>query len=126
MRMIPANTAWVPGSSPDGGVCRRFRNRHATHRTVTTEAFADGLVFGLATQACVIPPQSSNDVNAMINAVRELAYDCRYADARAVLNGWDVGGCMVLSSGTGQSRTTKFAKHAQTLLSAAPANQTAI
>lgn len=55
--------------------------------TETTEDCAEGLIFDLATQTCMTPEQSTNDDNAMMDAVRELAYAGRYADARRVLDG---------------------------------------
>jgi hypothetical protein len=63
--------------------------------TETTETCADGLIFDLATQTCMTPDQSSNDDNAMMDAVRELSYDGRYADARTVLDGLDADDTMV-------------------------------
>lgn len=63
--------------------------------TETTEVCADGLIFDLATQTCMAPDQSTNDDNAMMDAVRELAYDGRYADARRVLDGLDQTDSMV-------------------------------
>lgn len=52
----------------------------------TTTTCAEGLVFDLATQTCLPPEQSTNDSNAMYEIMRELAYDGRYADAKAVLD----------------------------------------
>jgi len=63
--------------------------------TETTENCADGLIFDLATQTCMTPAQSTNDDNAMMDAVRELAYDGRYADARTVLDGLDANDSLV-------------------------------
>ncbi|MCF2872451.1 hypothetical protein L0664_15355 [Octadecabacter sp. G9-8] len=63
--------------------------------TETTETCADGLVFDLATQTCMTPAASSNDDNAMMDAVRELAYDGRFADARDVLDLLDPADSMV-------------------------------
>ena len=63
--------------------------------TETTEACAEGLIFDLATQTCMTADQSTNDDNAMMDAVRELAYDGRYADARNVLDGLDANDSMV-------------------------------
>ena len=63
--------------------------------TETTETCAEGLIFDLATQTCMTPAQSTNDDNAMMDAVRELSYQGRYADARTVLDGLDAGDSMV-------------------------------
>ncbi len=63
--------------------------------TETTETCADGLIFDLATQTCMTPDQSTNDDSAMMDAVRELSYAGRYADARAVLDGLDAENSMV-------------------------------
>jgi predicted Zn-dependent protease len=54
--------------------------------TETTQDCAEGLIFDLATQTCMTPDQSTNDDSAMMDAVRELAYDGRYADARTILD----------------------------------------
>jgi predicted Zn-dependent protease len=54
--------------------------------TETTQDCAEGLIFDLATQTCMTPDQSTNDDSAMMDAVRELAYDGRYADARTLLD----------------------------------------
>lgn len=54
--------------------------------TETTEDCAEGLIFDLATQTCMRPDLSSNDDTAMMNAVRELAYYGRYADALVILD----------------------------------------
>ncbi len=54
--------------------------------TATTQVCAEGLVFDLATKTCMTPAQSSNDDNARLNDVRELAYEGRYADALTVLD----------------------------------------
>lgn len=54
--------------------------------TKTTEECAGGFIFDLETQACIGLYQSTNDDRMMMNAVRELAYDGRYADARAILD----------------------------------------
>lgn len=63
--------------------------------TETTKTCTQGLIFDLATQTCMTPAQSTNDDNAMMDAVRELAYDGRYADARTVLDGLDARDSMV-------------------------------
>ncbi|WP_375281274.1 tetratricopeptide repeat protein [Pseudooctadecabacter sp.] len=63
--------------------------------TETTEDCAEGLVFDLATQTCMTPEQSTNDDSAMMDAVRELAYAGRYADARTVLDQLDPADSMV-------------------------------
>jgi len=57
--------------------------------TETTETCEDGLIFDLATETCMTPDESTNDDSAMMDAVRELAYDGRYADARTVLDQLD-------------------------------------
>ena len=54
--------------------------------TATTQTCADGLVFDLATKTCLPPEESTNDDNARLNDVRELAYAGRYADALRVLD----------------------------------------
>lgn len=63
--------------------------------TETTETCADGLIFDLATQTCMTPDQSTNDDAAMMDAVRELAYAGRHADARSVLDGLNPADSMV-------------------------------
>lgn len=63
--------------------------------TETTEQCVEGLVFDLATQTCMTPEQSTNDDNAMMDAVRELSYEGRYADARQVLDLLDPADSMV-------------------------------
>ena len=63
--------------------------------TETTESCADGLAFDLATQTCMTAASSTNDDNAMMDAVRELSYDGRYADAREVLDLLDPADSMV-------------------------------
>lgn len=55
----------------------------------TTQVCAEGLVWDLATQTCLTPEQSTNDDSAMMDAVRELAHDGRYADALMVLGTLD-------------------------------------
>jgi tetratricopeptide (TPR) repeat protein len=52
----------------------------------TTQQCAEGLVFDLATQSCMTPVDSTNDDQALINDVRELAYDGRFADALSMLD----------------------------------------
>lgn len=64
-------------------------------QTPTTTQCSDGLVFDLATQTCMTPDQSTNDDNAMLDAVRELAHYGRYADARTVLDHMDPADTMV-------------------------------
>ncbi|MEL6958528.1 MAG: tetratricopeptide repeat protein [Pseudomonadota bacterium] len=61
----------------------------------TTTQCADGLVFDTATQTCMTPDQSTNDDNAMMEIVRELAYFDRLADARMVLDQLDPSDSMV-------------------------------
>jgi len=63
--------------------------------TETTEQCVEGLIFDLATQTCLTPAQSTNNDNAMMDAVRELAYEGRYADARTVLEQLDPADTMV-------------------------------
>lgn len=63
--------------------------------TETTETCTDGLIFDLASQTCMTPAESTNDDSAMMDAVRELAYAGRYADARSVLDGLDANDSMV-------------------------------
>ena len=57
--------------------------------TETTKVCEEGLVWDLATESCMSPEDSPNDDNAMMDAVRELAHDGRYADALTVLDGLD-------------------------------------
>ena len=54
--------------------------------TETTEVCEEGLVWDIATETCMTPEESTNDDSAMRGAVRELAYEGRYADASAVLD----------------------------------------
>jgi hypothetical protein len=54
--------------------------------TETTQDCAEGLIFDLATQICMTPDQSTNDDSTMMDAVRELADDGRYADALIILD----------------------------------------
>ena len=54
--------------------------------SATTQTCPEGYVFDLATKKCLTPEQSTNDDNARLNDVRELAYDGRYADALRVLD----------------------------------------
>lgn len=63
--------------------------------TETTETCTQGMIFDLATQTCMDPAQSTNDDNAMMDAVRELAYAGRYMDARDVLDLLDPSQSMV-------------------------------
>lgn len=65
--------------------------------TETTETCAEGLIWDLATQTCMTPEESTNDDNAMMDAVRELSYAGRYADARDVLRLLDPARPMVLT-----------------------------
>ena len=51
----------------------------------TTTVCEEGLVFDLATETCLPPEESTNEDSAMMDAVRELAYAGRYADAKRVL-----------------------------------------
>lgn len=55
----------------------------------TTQVCAQGLVWDLATQACLTPEQSTNDDNARLNDVRELAYAGLYQAALDVLDTMD-------------------------------------
>lgn len=55
--------------------------------TETTEVCDEGLVWDLATETCLTPEESTNEENAMLDAVRELAHYGRYADALRVLDG---------------------------------------
>ena len=57
--------------------------------TETTEVCEEGLVWDIATETCLPPEESTNDDSAMMDAVRELAYEGRYADAGAVLDTLD-------------------------------------
>lgn len=54
--------------------------------TETTEICEEGLIWDIATETCLPLEQSTNDDNAMMEILRELAYNGRYADARAVLD----------------------------------------
>ena len=51
----------------------------------TTTVCAEGLVWDLATQTCLPPEQSTNDDNARLDDVRELAYDGQFAAALDLL-----------------------------------------
>jgi len=53
--------------------------------TETTEICEEGLVWDQATQTCTAPDESSNTDSQRLRDVRELAYQGRYLDARAVL-----------------------------------------
>ncbi len=55
----------------------------------TTTVCAEGLVWDLATQSCMTPEESSNDDNARLNDVRELAYAGQYQAALDVLGTLD-------------------------------------
>lgn len=65
--------------------------------TETTTACTEGLIWDLATQTCMTPAASTNDDNAMMDAVRELAYAGRFGDARNVLDGLDGSDSRVLT-----------------------------
>lgn len=52
----------------------------------TTETCADGQVWDIATQSCMAPEDSTNDDQARLNDVRELAYAGQYAAALDVLD----------------------------------------
>ena len=65
--------------------------------TETTQVCAEGLVWDLATKTCLPPEESTNDDNAMMDAVRELAHDGRYADAREILDTLDPTDDLVLT-----------------------------
>lgn len=55
----------------------------------TTEECADGLIWDLATESCVTPEESTNDDNARLRDIRELAYAGRYHVALDVLETLD-------------------------------------
>lgn len=55
----------------------------------TTTTCADGLVWDLATQSCMRAEDSTNDDNARLNDVRELAYEGYYQAALDVLDTLD-------------------------------------
>ncbi len=55
----------------------------------TTNVCAEGLVWDLATQSCMAPEDSSNDDNARLNDIRELAYAGQYSAALDVLDTLD-------------------------------------
>ncbi len=55
----------------------------------TTTVCAEGLVWDLATQSCMTPEDSSNDDNARLNDIRELAYAGQYSAALDVLDTLD-------------------------------------
>ncbi|MDX8351094.1 hypothetical protein [Cognatiyoonia sp. IB215182] len=55
----------------------------------TTKTCSDGQVWDIATQSCTAPEDSTNDDNARLNDVRELAYAGRYAAAIRVLDTLD-------------------------------------
>lgn len=54
--------------------------------TETTEKCAEGLVWDLATQSCMTPEDSTNDDQARLRDVRELAYAGYYQAALDVLD----------------------------------------
>ena len=54
--------------------------------TETTEVCEEGLIWDQATQTCIAPEESSNTDSQRLRDVRELAYQGRYLDARAVLD----------------------------------------
>jgi tetratricopeptide (TPR) repeat protein len=54
--------------------------------TPTTTTCAEGLVWDLATESCMTPEQSTNDDNARLNDIRELAYQGYYQAALDVLD----------------------------------------
>lgn len=54
--------------------------------TETTEICEDGLIWDQATETCIAPDESSNTDAQRLRDVRELAYQGRYLDARAVLD----------------------------------------
>lgn len=53
--------------------------------TPTTEQCAEGLVFDLATQSCMTAAESTNDDQAMMDDIRALSHEGRYADALGLL-----------------------------------------
>lgn len=57
--------------------------------TETTTVCVDGLVWDLATKSCMSPADSTNDDNARLNVVRELAYAGYYQAALDVLDTLD-------------------------------------
>ncbi|MEY1556543.1 tetratricopeptide repeat protein [Yoonia sp. R2331] len=57
----------------------------APKATETVEQCSEGLVFDLATQSCMTPEASTNDDSAMMDDIRSLSHEGRYADALAVL-----------------------------------------
>ncbi len=57
--------------------------------TETTETCAEGLVWDLATRSCMAPEDSTNDDNARLRDVRELAYAGFYQAALDVLDTLD-------------------------------------
>lgn len=65
--------------------------------TETTTTCADGLIWDIATETCMSPADSTNDDNALMDAVRELAYAGRYADATSVLDRLDATDTRVLT-----------------------------
>lgn len=52
----------------------------------TTKTCSDGQVWDIATQSCTAPEDSTNDDNARLNDVRELAYAGQYTAALRVLD----------------------------------------
>lgn len=97
MRMILATTllALAPVLAPVMAFAVGTGDANPPTPTQTTEDCVEGLIFDLATQTCMTPDQSTNDDQAMMDAVRELSYAGRYADARAVLDGLDADDSMV-------------------------------
>ncbi|MFQ1702070.1 tetratricopeptide repeat protein [Loktanella agnita] len=55
----------------------------------TTQNCAEGLVWDLATQSCMTPEDSTNDDNARLKDIRELAYAGQYRAALDVLDSLD-------------------------------------
>ncbi len=83
MRLILATLALLPTTALAAG----SSSSDAPKPTETTEVCEEGLVWDLATETCLPPEQSTNEDSAMMDAVRELAHDGRYADALRVLDG---------------------------------------
>jgi len=85
MRLILATLALLPTTALAAG----SSSSDVPKPTETTEVCEEGLVWDLATETCLPPEQSTNEDSAMMDAVRELAHDGRYADALRVLDRLD-------------------------------------
>lgn len=85
MRLVLATLILAPSLAAAAG----SSSSDAPKPTQTTDVCEDGLVWDLATETCLTPEESTNEDSAMMDAVRELAHDGRYADALNVLDSLD-------------------------------------